>query len=648
MTNPVRIIYGASRKNLEDCGAADFHYLGESYKSFLDIGNLVPDGSCLLPPGKYLDNACYHLKDAVIDLDSEISPSSDSYLFYLATTLSERSSFQEKIFSQLVRAKCFLDITDHARQNDRNCVFIVDDIVTGQALFRVAGRNDLPSRFILREWGSLSPVILRLHDRIALMRQIARGFLKRMTWLGKTWQKYKQYKQLRKSFPLRRQELAEADILVFAWGKKDSFSSAEQVRELDFLGRLPGIFLDHGRKSAYLVRPMEWLQDIDSIYRTLLAAKDVTLTTMDGTGWRSLLAALRVSVTGCAGLKPRFTVADTDLGPVLGYRFRDLWANGNGLDNLNDYFALRSLDKKGLLPDCILHQYEGQPWEHMLDKAVKSGSDHQVTAYVHAPFAPLYLSFFPSSRMIRENIFCDTLILPGSFYKDIFKQQKMHGRDIPVGGSLRFEALSRPENFQQQAGVCPELPDDINPDSRVIILPFPVEYNESLEMLIKTDKSLEFCDNAMIIATFHPVAGSEFARLLQEDFHKICRNTRKFVFSTQKSAEILPFADGILYNSSATVFEALALGHDAAYVSSDLSPDLNKCPETLVTACRSPGEIAAWINQIPARPDKQGKASPGNAKTVDLSPFFGPVAPDVWIQATGKSASPDPGKARAS
>lgn len=154
----------------------------------------------------------------------------------------------------------------------------------------------------------------------------------------------------------------------------------------------------------------------------------------------------------------------------------------------------------------------------------------------------------------------------------------------------------------------------------VILVTPSIEKNETIELVWKVKKAFKQITQYTIVLKFHPDCPY---RLIAKDTGSLPEH---FVISEKPTSELLPEANVLLYTSSATSIEALALGVPILHVKSDFTIDRDNLTDfpDVCESVSSPEDIAKATAKL-LKMDEKDLSRKRQLGAEVVAEMFGPV-----------------------
>ena len=194
----------------------------------------------------------------------------------------------------------------------------------------------------------------------------------------------------------------------------------------------------------------------------------------------------------------------------------------------------------------------------------KGGPAIKVVGCQHAPFPPLYLNYFPSTRAIEENLIPDHIVSIGKEHHRIFTRSNYPGSCLKAGSAFRYNYLFALETSTPS-------------DTRDVLIATSISYEESLELVYKCLAFFHTRSEYRVMIKFHPKLNRQH-HLVDRVLRMLgCSQLPEHVQIVSESMDTLLARTGIVfYNFTAVCYEALARHIPVVFVRSDICFDMNK------------------------------------------------------------------------
>lgn len=521
-------------------------------------------------PGALLNAAAARLRDAVINLDEHTWPEQNDRDEWDASLLGERGSLASTVMVSLARLLVFVE----AIAKPGRFLIIADDYPSACQFLREAQRLGAAVDWIApgRHFGWHE----RLVDAALSLSNFASGLRRRVAFAKRLLSRKAilSWARLRYRRPLPLAALRNSDLLCVVWGRAATFPAGARLHNETNLGRLPVLLQQAGLKNAYIVYPLTYVASMRTIVSNALASVETVAFLEDFIPWHAAFSGLLFGLAFPRKVRG-FSIMGMDATSVV----RAEAARDRRLAFCAEASLMRyvggALARLGIQPRFLLHLYEAQPWEKMLEEGIRDElRNTKIIGLQHSPFASNYLSFFPSCRSLATRTGPDLLLTMGEGYAQWFRQEGMPADRVSVVGALRYErAFGRS-----------------TPPDPAVLCCTGIDLDESVDLATKAALATKQSGRRLII-NYHPVTDETFRASLRAAVADVCADVAHLSYSRESIVDLIGDVDVVLYNTSAACFEAVQAGRTAIFVGRDLAIDYDKLPDSIALRCRSVEEL---------------------------------------------------------
>ena len=602
-------------------------YFVEDYQHYVELSQSLPPGWTLAPVGETVNRVFGRLQESLINLDCLLLGINDDRLCWDASDIADRGPYLSGFGLDLVRAVVMVE----AVRSGGNHVILVGNPSLARSLWQLARDNRLPV-----DWGRPGgrPGWRSQLDQV---RETALGFVQTVVRRAQTaWglvSDLRTLRRLRRNRPLPIESLRRADVLIMTWAtigtktKAATFPDNVLKDEDEFFGNTPRILRDAGYRVGYLANPLIWMHPFPAIAESCLAAADPVLMLGDcltfGEVWRVLIASLRSPFS--LGRPMRLNELE-----ITALVRREVWLEfqkGHSGQALLFLAVGQALHRQGISPKAVFFRYEGQPWEKLLANGLRRHCpETRVIGCQLSMFSDNYLSLYPSRADIALGRLPDKLLVSGERYADLLCRKGVPESRIAIAGTIRYQS------YLAHLASLAALSHTGKPrsDTITILITTSIEYQESVEIVIKAALAAVGLAGLRLVVNFHPLTQSRFRQGLAETVAALVSPAAiSLEYSEQNVQELLAGTDLVLYNSSGTAFDAMAAGLAIIYVGRDLATDQDKVPEEASVRLRSVSELHSLLAGLITN---GGKRLPVKEAASALARCMADVRPEVIIE----------------
>ncbi len=563
-------------------------YLGECYEHWLDLRSGFAADARWADAGAALTGLVAELAPVLQNLGPWLVTALDDPA-WLGSDVGERSPYNSTLMTNAARFRLAEQLAAGAEEH----WLVVDDPDVALALL---GAHDQA-----RWAGHRAPWRLRVARAWDHGCQVVRA---RLGGMARQLRRLGQLRRLRAGRPVPG-ALAGVDVLLALWARPDF--GREPVRRDAYLGALPGLLRDGGCHVGVLASPLDWLAPFPQVADSVLRAADPSLLLDDClTPWDVLREGVRRG--------PRFRLAQAPrwLAAALTLEARREAASWRPCSARLYGRVGAVLARRGIHPRVVIHPYEGQSWERCLTHGLRVALPQvRVIGLQHIPFAESSLNFLRRTDL-PDWCLPDRLWVSGVAFERLYQAAGWPARRLAVAGALRFDSLPEAANAQAGAEVT-------------LVCATSIEYEESLELAHCAAEARRLAGGLQpLVVVFHPVTSASFRERLKARLEALGHDG--LTYAADGLSQWLRRPSILLYNSSAAVFDALAMGRPAIFMGSSLRIDYDKAPENLVHRCRGPQALADQL--------ARGLAAPSGQDA--LVPYLAPVDSAAILHSLGE------------
>jgi len=227
------------------------------------------------------------------------------------------------------------------------------------------------------------------------------------------------------------------------------------------------------------------------------------------------------------------------------------------------YKFVNKLNRNRVPIDVFIYTYENHIREKILNMALKEYyPETLIIGYQHATVSKMYLDHFFSREELNVLPLPDRLITNGKYYEKLFKESGYPPDKLFCGGAIRYSNLVKSMNITIQKRIRTGPPS--------IHVTTSTGMNEAIELLWKVFEAFKNSLEYKIIIKSHPSMPYKYFSKRTDHF----KLPSHFSISDQPVTELLKESDILIYTTSSTCVEALALGVPVIHVESDFIVDM--------------------------------------------------------------------------
>jgi len=512
-------------------------YLGEDAIQATNIEHRFPGKRIEI--GDKLQETAASLRQPYIDYIGQLSLAHNSLLWWISS-LSEKNPWTSKTFLHV----CYIKLCQNIVSKQQEDLLI---IAKSHALRKSLAQN-LQNTQTIKSWeDTLQGIKNVAHTTISKVHFVVSSIYKTL---------------LARSYKLKQIAVdGEEIVLLQNWVDQRSFDVANGKYHDNYFGELASYLRSRGRTviTMPLIRyNMPYRQTLKRLKqisgRCLIPEAYLTMPDIGTIFIRALLPLV--------GLRnyPRFE--DLNISELI---IDDLNRNREGNDpvySLLLYKAIKRWRRADISVSHFIYAYENQAWEKACLSALrKFYPTIRITGYQHATVPKMLLTYFFSRTELPVIPFPDRVITTGRYTERLFKESGYEPTKVICGGALRYNQVQQRQQIKQT--------NTTGGGGRQVILVTPsIDKNEVIELVWKVLQAFEQRPQYKVVFKFHPDCSYQsIANSLQYTF------PAHFVVSDKTVSELLLESGVLLYTSSTTSIEALALGIPVLHIKSSLGID---------------------------------------------------------------------------
>lgn len=512
-------------------------YLGEDAIQATNIEHRFP--SKRIEIGDKLQETAASLRQPYIDYIGQLSLAHNSLLWWISS-LSEKNPWTSKTFLHV----CYIKLCQNIVSKQQEDLLI---IAKSHALRKALAQN-LQNAQNIESW----------EDTLQGIKNVAHTTIRKLHFVVSSIYKT----LLAHHYKLKQIAVVDGEgiVLLQNWVDQRSFDVANGKYHDNYFGELASYLRSQGQTviTMPLIRyNMPYRQTLKRLKqisgRCLIPEAYLTMPDIGTIFIRALLPIV--------GLRnyPRFE--DLDISKLI---IDDLNRNREGNDpvyNLLLYKAIKRWRKADISVSHFIYAYENQTWEKACLSALRKFYPNiRVTGYQHATVPKMLLNYFFSKAELPVMPFPDRVITTGRYTERLFKESGYAPTKVVCGGALRYNQVQQRQQSKQT--------NTTGDGGRHVILVTPsIDNNEVIELVWKVLQAFGQCPQYKVIFKFHP--DYPYSSII----NRLGTFPNHFVVSDKPVSELLLESGVLLYTSSTTSIEALALGIPVLHIKSSLNID---------------------------------------------------------------------------
>ncbi len=572
-------------------------YLGENVSRFIVVERQIGKTGERIEIGGKLQTIAESLRQPYIDYIGKLSVANNSLVWW-ASSLSEKNPLVSRTFLYACYVKLCQAILGSSREE--NLVFVAENKTIWQTI--LANLKNSPGYEIRHIEAPVCEIFSEIRGTLKLAA-LKVYFLTQTVYhlcLARPY-RGKSIKELSHS---------EGVVLLQNWVDPRSFTPNGEYRD-NFFGKLAHHLSHQGKKVVIIPQillTVSYGQILKKISRQidsfLLPESFLTVTDV----CRLFLQTLFIK----PGQKVYPAFAGIDITGLIAQDLtRDRW--GAALpSNLLLYEAVGRWKKAGISFETTIYPYENQVWEKSYCLALrKFYPSVKIIGYQHTTVPKMYLNYFFSKGELHILPFPDKVITTGKYTDLLLKKSGYDPAKVICGGAIRYTSLLNKKLVPLKRDI-----------TKTIILVTPSsDRNETLELIWKVLKAFGDTKRYKVVLKFHPDCPYSY---VAGDIGSLPEN---FTVSENPSDDLLLESHVLLYSSSTTSIEALALGVPIVHVESDFTIDrdnLADFPTSVRESVSTPDDIVKAAAKI-LKMDEKELSRKRQLWAEIVAEMFGPV-----------------------
>jgi hypothetical protein len=570
-------------------------YLGENVSQFMVIEHQIGDAGKRIEIGDKLQETAKSLRQAYIDYIGKLSIANNSLLWW-AGSLSEKNPWTSKTFLYA----CYI----------RLCQTIIK--IGGQENLVFIGENRVIRKGILKNLVNLSDSDILLfetpvRDLLGTLKNAGILFLLKAYFLVSTIYHVLLARHYRLK-PVKNQQ--EGLVLICNWVDPRSFSADGEYRD-NYFGDLALHLKNKGKKVfiiPYILYTVPYRATLKKIVsnldRFLLAESFLTVPDVCRIFFKTLLNRPANKVY------PLFE--GIDISEEIMHDLHTDWKGTGIASNLLLYEVVKRWKNAGISIETFIYPYENQVWEKTYCLALrKYFPSTRIIGYQHSSISKMFLNHFFAREELPVLPFPDKVITTGKYAEKLFKESGYDRAKVICGGAIRYVNLLKKKS----------VPVKKDNKSRVILVTPSIDRNETIDLVWKVIKAFGQIKEYSVVFKFHPDCPYRFIA------REIGTLPKHFIISEQPTDKLLQDSDLLIYNSTTTSIEALALGVPVLHIKSDFVIDrdnLSDFPASVSESASTAGEILEATERL-INLDERHLARKRQLWSEIVAEMFGPV-----------------------
>ncbi len=373
-------------------------------------------------------------------------------------------------------------------------------------------------------------------------------------------------------------------VLIHTWVDQRSFDASGEYRE-SYFGELARHLRGKGKSVVivpYILGTVSYRQTL----KKMVQSKESFLVTQAFLRISDILSVFVKTILPIhlKGAYPHFE--GIDISGLIADDLKKDWARMIVATESLIFNVVKRWKNAGIPIDTFIHTYENHKWEKAYRMALsKFYPQAKTIGYQHVAVPRMFLHYFFSQDELPVLPFPDKLITTGEYPEKLFKESGYPRGKVVRGGATRYSHLLKKEkDIAVKRGSSPP----------VILVTPSIDRNEAVELVWKVSQAFEHLNEYRIIIKCHP----------SMPYHNIARDLgvlpEHIVASDSPPSELLRKSNVLLYTSSTTCLEALAIGIPILHIGSDFMIDRDPLDfhYDIIRSARNKDDILKAVEEI--------------------------------------------------
>ena len=553
-------------------------YLGENSSRALAIEHYFGSGNQRLEIGNKLQETARSLRQAYIDYIGKLSIVNNS-LEWWANSFSDKNLW----FSKTFLYTCYMSLCrELVNSGEKENLLLLGEN-------RTIRQGILANLLASSEHEILdieTPVQEKLHTIINNVKSI----INKVKHLAVTIYHMSLARRYRLPPPGSQTSNGEGITLIHNWVYDYSFDDSGKYHDT-YLGQLADYLKNKGKRvviSPYLLYATSYRRTLKKLKKNLdyFLLPEAYLKFSD-----ALRTFFKTLSYQDKRIYPDFQ--DIKIAAIVSGDMKQYLEKTDMTHNLLFYEAIKRWKQAGITIESFIYPYENQTWEKVFCLALrKYYPSTKITGYQHATVPKMLLNYFFSRDELPVLPFPDKVITTGKYTERLFREAGYDPAKVDCGGAIRYASLT------QKKDVLPKR-DISHP---VILVALSMDENETVELTSKVTKAFRDTKQYRIIFKFHPDFPYRFVKRKMGDL------PQQFEVSEQPINKLLQDSNLMIYSSTATSIEAIALGVPVLHINSDFTIDrdnLADSPPGVRESAGTPSDILKAAEKILKMDEKE-------------------------------------------
>jgi hypothetical protein len=518
-------------------------YLGKNLSNSITIEHQIISKGEKLTTGKRLQEIAKELRQPYINYIGKLSIENNSLRWWLSS-VSEKNPFISTVFLHICYNRLVLEYLKKSEE-PQNFVFFIEDRALRRSLLKnISYKVELIESDISRIKEDFKEIIWML---------LMKGWFIANTIYRVLISKYI-FKE-EKIFNTDVGSLNKPFILIHTWIDSRSFGSDRKFRDSYF-----GDLVNHLSTRDKNVGVVPSVLGTISYVRALKAMGQSKVRFLLPFSFISIYTILSVAIETTIDFpnKKQFLKFNgLDISDLIYEDLKRDWIGKRVASNLLLYYIVKGWKKKGIEIDSFIYTYENHTWEKVFCIALREFYPRtKIIGYQHSTLSKMLMNYFYSKNESGIIPLPDRIITNGRYPEKILKKSGYDPKKVVNGGAIRYKKVLKESKIDVEKQVSNKN------QNYTILVTTSIDRTEAAELIWKVLIAFEGSKKYEIIIKYHPV-------LPYYKFAKVLGNIsipKNFKFSQKPITELLMESRVLLYTSSTTCIESLALGVPVSHV----------------------------------------------------------------------------------
>lgn len=540
----------ASFEKIQPNGRA--YYLGDYYDVYFKLKNYG-----VLSLGEELERVFLSFREEQKNLDQILDVQLDENWF--STTLSENNFYINR-FSLLIIKHIFLF---NYIKKGRDAIFIFDTPSSVRFTKQILKANGLKVQDVLINWLSFH----NIKRTLSIFYLYIRSMIDEISYLYSL-------QSIRKKLDLKPIKKNHERNFIFSWITPTTFNNKSPWTFDSYLGKIPNYLKKKKNDVIFIGKPFGIINNRKNYIEHIIRNEDKCFFIYDFLSTLDILKSYLKMFKVFKLFSKKLVLQDIKLTKILRNQIIYEAFNARNAQAHFFYYILKNLKAQAPNIKNIFVPFENQNWERVLYYSSKIFiSNVKVIGIQFFYFSEKYTSLLYSPKTSKNGFTPDVTVASDYFSAKLFRENGH--KKVVIGGNYRheYETNLTPKHVNNIEIIQKKL----NP---ILLCACPIDYNDSLELLIKSIEVCEGRDEIKLMVMFHPAMSSEQKKMLLNTV-KSKLNLRNLPDIFDRSGSNIRDAILILYSTSSIPYEAVYNKVLPIHVKSDIGLSGNRFPSSL-------------------------------------------------------------------